>query len=127
MSDSLCTLGDLVFRFGGVHADAVELEEEWRHVFQESAEGEGTRSFHGIGPKLMTIPGEVFPGHYGDLNVGEQIRELADSGEPQLFIKAGRIFGRYVILGFREVHTEFFPDGTPRRITYAIRLRKDPE
>lgn len=129
MASSLYSFGpEIVFSPGGIDASGMDREREYRQQFTEVAQGEAKRSYAGRGQDLITFTGVTFPGQYGDTESVERLDEVAATGTPQELARGdGRLLGKYVILSVSEEQEFFMSDGTPRRISYTVRMRKDRE
>ena len=70
--------------------------------------------FVGAGMETITMQGEIYPQFKGGLR---QVTLMLISGN-------GMAFGRWCITGISETQTVFLKDGTARKITFTLTLKK---
>lgn len=127
MADNLFTLGGIVFRPEHNNLHGFTRRTEYRHNFVDALRGEGGRTFTGKGADVISLPGTVFPGQYGNPNIVNEVRAQARVGQPlQLIDGDGYLIGRYTISAVEEDREVLLEGGKGRVMSYVIELRKDP-
>ncbi len=84
-----------------------------------------------MGPNLDTVEldGTIYPHFAGGLGQLGLMREEANKGTPLHMIEGarGRNLRRWVILSVKESYPEFFAAGIPRKIDFALSLKRYPD
>jgi len=82
----------------------------------------------GPGAETIEIGGELYPELTGGQLSLSGLRTMAELGNAWPLIDGkGWIYGMYVITGINETGTQFYGDGTPRKITFSLKLTQiDP-
>ena len=81
--------------------------------------------FVGAGMETITMQGEIYPQFKGGLRQVTLMRAEAGLGRPLMLISGnGMAFGRWCITGISETQTVFLKDGTARKITFTLTLKK---
>lgn len=88
----------------------------------------GQRAAHqhlGAGDDKITLSGVLYPGITGGQTSLDQLREMADLGEPKIMVDGnGHVHGWWLIESMSETGTVFFQDGTPRKIDFSLSLKQ---
>ena len=81
--------------------------------------------FLGPGEDVMSLTGVVYPEFQGGTGQINDLRALAETGQPQLLVSGiGKILGYWVINSISEGQTKFAAFGVPRRQEFTINIRK---
>lgn len=115
------------FRFAVYTAAYQELNRSTQYKWgaQEVYGGWDNLQFLGPGEDTQTLTGVIFPEFNGGTTQLNQLRQLAESGEPQLIITGtGKVLGYWAITQIDEGQTLFAAFGVPRRQEFTINLRK---
>lgn len=84
--------------------------------------------FLGAGDDTVTVGGTLYPEITGGSISCSLLRVMADQGRSWPLIDGnGMIYGMYVISSVMENGSEFFPDGTPRKIEFTLKLTRVDE
>ncbi|MFI3241228.1 MAG: phage tail protein [Alphaproteobacteria bacterium] len=98
-------------------------EYKWEEV--NRLQNENTIQFTGKTADIMTLSGEIYPHFKGGLLQIPLMRTEAIKGTPLMLISGnGTTFGRWCILSIEEKQKYFLQDGTPRKISFNIKLKK---
>lgn len=98
---------------------------EYKWEEQKRLNNETAVQFVGIGAETITLEGTIYPQFKGGLKQITAMRTQAGTGIPLMLISGnGSAFGRWCITGISETQTYFLKDGTPRKITFQISLKK---
>ncbi len=123
--DMMMILG--VYRFCISNAAYQELtrNSEYKWVEQRRLNNETAIQFIGTGADTMTMQGTIYPQFKGGLRQITAMRAEAGLGIPLMLISGnGSAFGRWCIMTISETQSYFLKDGTPRKITFQLTLKK---
>ncbi|WP_312203169.1 phage tail protein [Kosakonia cowanii] len=87
-------------------------------------------AFQYTGPEndTITISGELFPEITGGTLSLSAVRLMAEQGKAWPLIDGtGMIYGMFVINSVSETGTLFYPDGSPRKINFTLKLTRVDE
>ena len=87
-------------------------------------------AFQYTGPEndTITISGELFPEITGGTMSLSAVRLMAEQGKAWPLIEGtGMIYGMFVINSVSETGTLFYPDGSPRKINFTLKLTRVDE
>ncbi len=94
--------------------------EELQRLGKESA-----MQFLGNGTDSITLEGTIYPQFKGGVQQIENMRSQAGQGVPLMLISGnGTAFGRWCITSVTEHQETFMKDGSPRKVTFSITLKK---
>lgn len=123
--DMMMILG--VYRFCISNAAYQELtrNSEYKWVEQRRLNNETAIQFVGTGADTMSLQGTIYPQFKGGLRQITAMRAEAGLGIPLMLISGnGSAFGRWCIMTISETQSYFLKDGTPRKITFQLSLKK---
>lgn len=124
MSKSIMKLGDYTFSVDTAAPGRLSRSSAYRWGAQERHGREAALQYLGPGADSVSISGVVYPHFRGGLSQVEALRAEAGQGRPLLFVDGqGGIHGRWVVEGVDETRQELFPDGTPRRMEFTLKLK----
>lgn len=84
--------------------------------------------FTGPGSEIIDITGELFPELTGGTLSLSAVRLMAEQGKAWPLIDGtGMIYGMYVVNNVSETGTLFYPDGSPRKINFTLKLTRVDE
>ena len=96
---------------------------KWKAV--ERLGVEPAMQYTGKGVETINLDGVIYPQYQGGLSQVTLMRNEAGLGQPLLLIAGnGFTFGRWCIASISEGHSTFLSDGTPRKITFKLNLKK---
>ncbi len=71
------------------------------------------------------LSGVLLPTFKGDPNSLDQLRDMADEGEPYMLVSGyGKVFGLHTILSITDNRQIFFDDGANMKFDFKINIRK---
>jgi hypothetical protein len=123
MNSVLLNLGG--FKFSLLTAAYESLQRQWQFNWpaQERMRNIPAKQFTGMGDQSINLPGVIYPGQYGEGDFIERVAETAATGVPlQLVSGTGAIMGFWCVETISESRKVLFPDGTPRKIEFSIKL-----
>lgn len=84
--------------------------------------------FVGVGDEKITLNGELRPEVTGGVLSLLTLKTMADEGRAWPLIGGnGTIYGMFVVENFSETHSEFFANGTARKIGFTLALKRVDE
>lgn len=126
---ALAVLGLFVFRMATIPYQSLERSQTWKHPNQNIVGGGIPPSqYTGKDPDEINITAELRPEITGSTNSINQLRKMADTGQPYpLILGTGRLLGSFVILSIQENQSEFNFNGEARAINFTMTLKKVAE
>jgi phage protein U len=120
----LC-LGQFVFSINTVAYQELQRATDWRYASNSRVGERPASQYIGQGTDTITVSGWVAPELTGDAASIDTLRYMGDQGAPYILISGtGAVFGLWEIHNLTETKTLFWPDGTPRRITFNLTLSR---
>lgn len=121
----MMALGLFVFGLHTVPYQQLQRQLTWRHPSNSRVGARATRQFIGRGDEIITLSGVLYPEITGGKISLAALEAMADTGKAWLLIEGpGLIYGLYVIEEQATTHSEFFPDGAPRKIEFTLKLAR---
>jgi len=121
----MMSLGTFVFSLSTAAYQQLQRQMSWRHPTSERVGARAARQFVGPGEETIDLSGVIHAELADDLLTLDVLRELAAEGRSLALVEGnGTVYGAYVILSINEGRTEFFSDGTPRRIDFQLQLAR---
>ncbi len=121
----MMSLGTFVFSLATAAYQQLQRQMSWRHPTSERVGARAARQYIGPGEETIDLSGVIHAELAEDLLTLDVLRELAAEGRPLALVEGnGTVYGAYVILSINEGRTEFFSDGTPRRIEFQLQLAR---
>ncbi|MDF7673553.1 phage tail protein [Acetobacteraceae bacterium ESL0709] len=124
----LLSLGDVQFSLNT--ATFRQLNHNSEAVWAQTGCIGSTDRLHYTGPgdETLTLPGELYPQWRGSARLLDTLRLMMRSGEVYCLLSAsGDILGVYVIQSVSQESSLFKSDGTPRKISFTLTLRRYAE
>lgn len=122
---TMMALGFFVFSLYTVPYQQLQRQLAWRHPANSRIGARPTRQFIGRGDETITLSGVLYPELTGGKLSLEMLEAMADEGKAWPLIEGtGLVYGLYVIEEQATTHTEFFPDGAPRKIEFSLKLAR---
>ena len=123
--DVMMVLGFFPFGLDTMAFQELNRSTEWRWASQDVFESRPVLQYVGLGKETLTLPGVVFPEYWGGTEQLNDLRALADEGEPQTLLDGrGNILGEFVITGVQERQSVFAQAGVARRQEFTITLER---
>ncbi|MCC7632567.1 phage tail protein [Stenotrophomonas rhizophila] len=121
----MMSLGTFVFSLSTAAYQQLQRQMSWRHPTSERVGARAARQYVGPGEETIDLSGVIHAELTDDLLTLDALRELAAEGRPLALVEGnGMVYGAYVILSINEGRSEFFSDGTPRRIEFQLQLAR---
>lgn len=118
-------LGAYRFCIGNAAYQTLARTTEYKWEEQNRLLGEPAMQFLGEGAETITLDGVIYPQFKGGLRQVALMRAQAGLGIPLMLISGnGMAFGRWCITNINETQTFFLKDGTARKITFSLTLKK---
>ena len=120
--------GLFVFELKTVPFQSIEENKDWRFPANSRVNQRSALQFIGRDNETMTLSGILYPELTGGRLSLAILERMADLGASWPLIDGTGIpLGFYVMTNLKKTKTEFFRDGTPRKIEFIISLTKtDP-
>jgi phage protein U len=120
----MLALGPFRFEMGHTTYQSLAMSQSWRWPEQARIGREPALQFTGRERAEIQLQGVLFPGFDAGLAHVEEMRELADRGEPlQLVDGLGRVWGAWVIVEVSDTRSVLMDDGQPRRVGFDAKLK----
>lgn len=129
MQRVMMVLGLFVFSIDTAAFDSLSRRLAWRHPSQSRIGARPSHQFLGVDDEVITLSGVTHTeiANFGRVSL-EVLEEMGNRGEAWLLIGGDtKIYGHYVIEGLETTQTEFFEDGTARKIEFSLSLKRVDE
>lgn len=124
----MLALGMFLFERRTAPYAEMKRSQSWRHPKQNRVGRRPARQFIGEDDDLITLSGELRPELTGGRITLDVLRAMAGTGKAWPLVEGnGRMYGLWIIEKIDETSTEFFKDGTPKKITFTIELARTDE
>jgi len=121
----LLMLGGFKFSLNTAVFDELQRSTSYNWPAQQRIGKFDALQFVGPGEDRITLPGVIYPDFRGGAGQLDQLRDIASGGRPlRLVASTGAILGTWVIESIEETQSAFKQDGSPRKQTFTLRLRK---
>ena len=121
----LMALGLFVFERNTAPFDSLKRATAQRLATHNRAGGDPASQWTGRGDDTQTVEGVLMPEITGGPSNLDTLRAMADTGKAWILTGGdGTIRGRWYIESVEETRTEFFTDGTARKIVFSVALRR---
>lgn len=121
----MMSLGMFVFELRTVPFQELERMSEWRHAANNRLGMRPRRQYLGPGDDTVTLSGELRPEITGGSLSLDALRVMADTGKAWVLVAGtGRIYGLFTIESLKEGNSDFLRDGTPRKVSFALTLKR---
>lgn len=121
----MMALGFFVFGLHTVPYQQLQRQLVWRHPSNSRVGARPTRQFVGRGDETITLSGVLYPEITGGKISLAALEAMADEGMAWPLIEGtGLFYGLFVVEEQSTTHSEFFPDGAPRKIEFSLKLAR---
>ncbi|WP_425891680.1 phage tail protein [Aeromonas veronii] len=121
----MMTLGWFVFMRSTVAPQSQQDEKSWRHPGNNRVGSRPSYQYLGPDDELSTLSGVLYPELTGGPVSLDMLNSMGDSGQAFPLIQGdGVMRGSFVIEGISTTRSEFFQDGSPRKIEFSIKLKR---
>ncbi len=120
---NLMALGMFVFSINTLAYQELTRDRAWRHARAPRVGALDATQFLGRDNDEITLAGDA-PAELmdGAASLAQLVDMAADGAAWPLVSGSGDVLGQFVVTRVSERHTAFFPDGTPRLISFQLQL-----
>lgn len=124
----MMVLGLYVFMLRTTPYDSLSYQRSWRHSANQRINRRPTAQFLGPDADSLTLSGTLLPEITGGTLSLTALGQMAEMGKAWPLIEgSGAIYGMFVIEGLSQVKTEFYTNGSARKIDFTLKLRRVDE
>ncbi|MCZ3385073.1 phage tail protein [Kosakonia sp. SOY2] len=124
----MLALGLFVFMRQTLPFQNMQRDAEYRWPSNARVGKRDAFQFLGVGEEKITLGGELYPELTGGHLSLTALRLMAEDGKAwPLLSGSGMIYGMFVINSISDTGTEFFFDGSPRKISFTLTLTRVDE
>lgn len=121
----MMALGLYVFGLHTVPYQQLQRQLSWRHPSVSRVGKRPARQFTGPGDDSITLSGVLYPELTGGKISLMALTAMADEGKSWPLIEGtGLFYGLFVIEEVSQTDSVFFPDGSPRKIEFSLKLTR---
>ncbi|MBL0492208.1 phage tail protein [Aeromonas veronii] len=121
----MMTLGWFVFMRSTVAPQSQQDERAWRHPGNNRVGARPSYQYLGPDDELSHLSGVLYPELTGGPVSLDMLNSMGDSGQAFPLIQGdGVMRGSFVIEGISTTRSEFFQDGSARKIEFSIKLKR---
>ncbi|MDQ8995178.1 phage tail protein [Acinetobacter soli] len=115
-------LGMFPFSIPTVVYQQLQRSTNWRHPSNSRVGDMPAYQFTGRGEDTISLDGSIVPEFGSQMSI-TALRTMGDTGKAfPLIAGTGKVFGLYHIDDLQETQTLFFPDGTPKKIEFTLKM-----
>ncbi len=125
----MMALGLFVFSVDTAAFQSMARKLAWRHPSAARVGARPSHQFLGVDDESITLTGVTHTGlaRLGRVSI-EVLEEMGNTGQAWLLIGGDfKVYGHYLIESLETTHTEFYPDGTARKIEFTLSLKREDE
>ncbi|MCW2104482.1 UNVERIFIED_ORG: phage protein U [Rahnella aquatilis] len=124
----MLTLGLFVFQLQTVPYQSLQRDVDYRWPANNRVGLRPLPQFLGVNEEKITLSGVLMPEITGGKLSLMALNLMADEGKAWPLLEgSGTIYGMFVVNSVSETHTEFFSDGSPRKIEFTLTLTRVDE
>jgi len=124
----MMTIGYFVFNLHTTPYQSQEHRRAWRHASNSRVGQRPGSQFIGPDDEFITLAGSLYPEVTGGRVSLDLLVQMADTGKGYPVIEGtGVMHGLFVIEDMATTRTEFFSDGSARRIDFTLSLKRVDE
>ncbi|QCT18513.1 phage tail protein [Jejubacter calystegiae] len=121
----MMVLGLYVFMLRTVPYQELQYQRNWRLATNSRVNRRPSVQFLGQDSDPLTLSGVLMPSLTGGRMSLLALEQMAEQGKAWPLIEgSGTIYGMYMIESLSQTKTEFFEDGTARRIEFSLVLKR---
>ncbi|MCC8422170.1 phage tail protein [Photorhabdus thracensis] len=121
----MAALGLFVFMLKTTPYQSLQHQQSWRYGFNNRVGARPTCQFMGPNNDTITLSGALYPEITGGRLSLLALQLMAESGKAWSFLDgSGTIYGMFIIASIDQTKSEFFTDGTARKIDFTVTLRR---
>ena len=120
---TLMAFGPFAFGLQTAAYDELRRQMQFKHGAAVRVGERDNYQYLGPGEEIITLSGTVAPGVTGTLASITQLETMGRGGQAYVLVDgAGYVYGVYFIQSLETTQRYLFPDGTPRRVDFALTL-----
>ena len=120
---TLMAFGPFAFGLQTAAYDELRRQMQFKHGAAVRVGERDNYQYLGPGEEIVTLSGTVAPGITGTLASITQLEGMGRGGQAYVLVDgAGYVYGVYFIQSLETTQRYLFPDGTPRRVDFALTL-----
>lgn len=124
----MLTLGLFVFQLQTVPYQSLQRDVDYRWPANNRVGLRPLPQFLGVNEEKITLSGVLMPEITGGKLSLMALNLMAEEGKAWPLLEgSGTIYGMFVVNSVSETHTEFFSDGSPRKIEFTLTLTRVDE
>ena len=121
----MLSFGQFVFSLNTLAYQQLQRATAWRHAQNARVGARAASQFVGPDDETISLDGMLLPELAGTRVSLDTLRDMGGQGAAWPLVDGnGVVYGAFVLLSVHETDTLFFADGTPRRIEFALELRR---
>ncbi|MEK9498997.1 phage tail protein [Photorhabdus sp. P32] len=121
----MAALGLFVFMLKTTPYQSLQHQQSWRYGFNNRVGARPDFQFMGPNNDTITLSGALYPEITGGRLSLLALQLMAESGKAWSFLDgSGTIYGMFIIESIDQTKSEFFTDGTARKIDFTVTLRR---
>lgn len=116
--------GMFVFSIPTATYQSLQRSTSWRHASNSRVGNAPAYQYVGPGEDTITLDGSIVPEFGSQMSV-TALRLMGDTGKSfPLIAGNGKVYGLWKIDSVDETQTFFYPNGTPRKVEFSLKLSK---
>lgn len=120
---TLMAFGPFAFGMQTAAYDELRRQMQFKHGAAVRVGERDNYQYLGAGEEIVTLSGTVAPGMTGTLASITQLENMGLGGQAYVLVDgAGYVYGVYFIQSLETTQRYLLPDGTPRRLDFALTL-----
>lgn len=120
---TMMKLGHYRFALDSAAYQQLQRSISYRWQSQERVATHPALHYTGVGAQQAELEGVIYPTFKGGLHQIDAMKQEAGKGKPlQMVDGTGTVWGKWVITEIEETQQVFGKNGTPRKITFRLRL-----
>lgn len=125
---AMAALGLFIFQLNTTPYQMMQINQKYRYGVNNRVGKRPAVQFIGLDNDDITLSGTLLPSLTGGRLSLLVLEQMAETGRAWSLIDGtGNIYGMYVIEEITQSKSEFFVDGTPRKIDFTLKLKRTDE
>lgn len=124
-SSTMMMLGQYRFCINSAAYQTFTRSTEYNWEEQRRLGKDAAMQFISNGSDTITLEGTIYPHFRGGVSQVDSMRSQAAQGTPLMLIGGnGTAYGRWCIVSISDTQTTFMKDGSPRKVTFNLKLKR---
>ncbi len=124
-SSTMMMLGQYRFCINSAAYQTFTRSTEYNWEEQRRLGKDAAMQFVSNGSDTITLEGTIYPHFRGGVSQVDSMRSQAAQGTPLMLIGGnGTAYGRWCIVSISDTQTTFMKDGSPRKVTFNLKLKR---